>query len=94
MTGFEFDCAFCDVTIEAADAEAVKEDAQAHLQDHDARLEEVFAVAVGGEECQNGCGYVFPTSIEDVTGFDCPNCGHDHFPAFVQQYVFWRIEET
>lgn len=93
--GFQFDCMFCEATFETAEVEALKEDARSHLQtDHYDELEDVFAVAVGGEECHNDCGYVFPTDIERAVGFDCPRCGHDHFPSFVRRYVFWRIEET
>lgn len=92
---FHFDCAFCDVVVETDAVEAVKADASDHLEDHHcAELEEVFAIAFGDRRCRNDCGYVFPERPAEIEGFDCPACGHDNFPAFVEQYVYWRIEKT
>ncbi|WP_435180131.1 hypothetical protein [Halorussus sp. AFM4] len=92
MTGYSFDCTFCDTVIENDVADAVKDDARTHLADHRTELEDVFALAFGGTDCHNDCGYAFPVGVDEVTGFDCPECGHDNFPPFVQQYIYWRIE--
>ncbi|NHN60198.1 MULTISPECIES: HalOD1 output domain-containing protein [Halorussus] len=94
-TAFEFDCAFCDAVIEAAAVETIKDSARSHLEDnHGDALTDVFAVAFSGRQCRNDCGYTFPDRLDEVTDFDCPACGHDNFPAFVRQYVYWRIEKA
>ena len=94
-TAFEFDCAFCDAVIDADDVETTKDSARAHLESkHDEELTDVFAVAFSGRQCRNDCGYTFPDRLDEVTDFDCPACGHDNFPAFVRQYVYWRIEKA
>ncbi|NEU57399.1 hypothetical protein [Halorussus sp. MSC15.2] len=94
MDEFRFDCAFCDVTVDAATAAVVKEEAKAHLEAyHVTELREVFAVAFGGNECDNDCGYVFPDGIDGGVEYECPTCGHDNFPPFLEQYVYWRIEK-
>lgn len=94
MSGFRFDCAFCDVSFEADTGTAVKREAKSHLADsHVDELEDVFAVAFGGNECENGCGFVYPDAVEDVVGYECPTCGHDNFPPFLERYVYWRIEK-
>ncbi|UPW00829.1 hypothetical protein M0R88_01690 [Halorussus gelatinilyticus] len=94
MTGFRFDCAYCDERVVTDDVDAVKADAEAHLDAHREEMCEVFAVAFGGTDCQNDCGYVFPEDVDEAVGFECPACGHDNFPTFVTQYVYWRIEKT
>ncbi|NHN57617.1 MULTISPECIES: hypothetical protein [Halorussus] len=92
MTGYSFKCIFCDTVIENDVADGVKDDARTHLEDHRTDLEDVFSLAFGGTNCHNDCGYVFPVGVDEVAGFDCPECGHDNFPSFVQQYIYWRIE--
>lgn len=92
MTAYRFDCAFCETVIENDTGNAVQEDARTHLENHRSELEDVFPVAFGGTGCHNDCGYEFPVSVDEGTGFDCPNCGYDNFPPFVRQYVYWRIE--
>lgn len=92
-SGFRFDCEFCDETFRTATAAEIKERGVAHLEaDHRADLATVFARRAGGDDCRNGCGYAFPAAVEDVAGFDCPECGHDHFPGFVRRYLYWEIE--
>lgn len=92
---FEFDCAFCDAVLEAASVETIKDSARAHLEcNHGDELTDVFAVAFSGRQCRNDCGYTFPDRLDEVTDFDCPACGHDNFPGFVRQYVYWRIEKA
>lgn len=93
MEGFKLDCAFCDEILQTATIEAVKDQGETHLEDHhESKLVDAFTDMCGGTECRNGCGYVFPVDGSDVAGYDCPECGHDHCPAFIQQYIFWRIE--
>lgn len=92
MTAYEFDCAFCDTVIENDTADSVQKDAKTHLGDHRSELEDVFPMAFGGTDCHNDCGYEFPVGVDEVTGFECPECGHDNFAPFVRQYVYWRIE--
>ena len=74
---------------------AVKDGGTAHLEDdHYDDLAELFPGSYAGESCRNDCGYVFPAEVDEVAGFDCPDRGHDHLPAFVRRYVYWRIEDT
>ncbi|WP_137285088.1 hypothetical protein [Halorussus salinisoli] len=94
MTRFRFDCAYCDELVVTDTVDAVKREAKAHLETHRTELKEVFTVAFGGTNCYNDCGFVFPEEVDDEVGFDCPACGHDNFPPFVHQYVYWRIEKT
>lgn len=93
--GFRFDCAFCDATLETDTVDGINRAAKEHLEDHQYDgLREVFAVAFGGKRCRNDCGYTFAERPAEVDDFECPACGHDNFPGFVDQYVYWRIERT
>lgn len=92
MGRFRFECELCDATVRGSTVEGVRERAVTHLEDdHLAQLRAEFDDTLGGEPCRNDCGYVFPA--DDVTGYDCPECGHDNFRAFARQYLFWRIED-
>ncbi|MFC4552062.1 MULTISPECIES: hypothetical protein [Halorussus] len=94
MGGFQLDCAFCDTVIRDATSERVKGRSRTHLEDeHRDELLAEFATTFRGKKCQNGCGYVYPVGVDEVAGYDCPDCGHDHFSSFVQQYLYWQIEE-
>lgn len=94
-SGFRFDCEFCEDTISATTVEALKGRGRSHLEaNHRTELAEPFAEARAGEPCENDCGYVFPDALDDVAGFECPECGHDHFPAFLERYLYWRIESA
>lgn len=93
MAGFQFDCEFCDRTVEAGTVESLKKRGKRHLTDeHDTELAGAFAETVGGEPCRNDCGYVFPVGVDEVAGFECPTCGHDNLPPFLERYLYWRIE--
>jgi len=94
VTGFRFDCAYCGECVVTDDVDDLKADAEAHLETHREEMRAVFAVAFGDTDCRNDCGYVFPADVDEAVGFECPACGHDNFPAFVTQYVYWRIEKT
>lgn len=95
QSGFQFDCKFCEKTLGAATAKAVKSWGTSHLEaNHYSDLRKVFARKIGGDGCRNDCGYVFPVEVEAVAGFDCPECGHDHFQSFVRRYLYWEIEES
>lgn len=94
MTEFKFDCRFCEEVIETPTASAVKDRGVTHLEDHHQNdMKDVFSVAFGGKGCQNDCGYTFPVGVDEVADYECPECSHDHFPSFVQNYVYWRIEQ-
>lgn len=87
-----FDCAFCEEILHAPTVEAMKDHGTAHLETHKDALLAVFAAKERGKDCQNGCGYVFPVGVDEVAGFDCPECGHDNFAAFAHRYLYWQIE--
>lgn len=90
MTAFQFDCDFCETTVQTSDVDTLREQAQTHLETHTTELTPVFAEQLAGEACWNNCSYVFP---DDANGnrFECSSCGHDHWPELLQQYVYWRI---
>ena len=93
-SGFRFDCEFCGETLRATTDEAIRDDGVAHLEaDHSADLRTAFAEEFGGSDCRNDCGYAFPVGVDEVAGFACPDCGHDHFRWFARRYLYWRIEE-
>ncbi|WP_135851062.1 hypothetical protein [Halorussus salinus] len=95
MTEFRFDCDICETVVSAATSRTLKDRATTHLDaDHRDGLREDFTATYGGTACKNDCGYVFPTTVAEVAGFDCPGCSHDHFDAFARQYVYWRIETS
>lgn len=90
---YQLDCNYCDVIVEG-DAEGVKRDAKAHLEENHA--EDLITDLRDGDtniSCQNKCGYTIPIGVEDVEGVECPECGHDNFSPLLKQYVFWRITE-
>lgn len=94
VTKFRFDCSFCDAVVDAWNVEETKNAGQRHLESHrDAELPSVFAEMHGGEACHDDCGYVYPDG-GDTVGFDCPDCGFDHFPSFARRYLCWQIEVT
>lgn len=91
--GFRFDCTFCEDVLRAESVESLKDRGVAHLESHgETELLPVFTETYGGEDCHDDCGYVFPVGIEEVSGFDCPSCGHDNFRPFVKRYLYWQIE--
>lgn len=93
--GFRFDCEFCDEMLRTETETTIKSEGAAHLEDrHSTDLVEAFAEKARGSGCENDCGYVFPADVEEVAGFDCPACGHDHSRSFVRRYLYWRIEEA
>lgn len=95
LSGFAYDCEFCDETLRTETAEALKEQGTTHLEVHHYDdLLPAFAERWGGDGCRNDCGYAFPTAVGEVAGFDCPECGHDHFPSFARRYLYWQIEES
>lgn len=90
---FRFDCTFCEEVFQSDSAERLKDRSRAHLETHeDAELLPAFADTYGGNDCRDDCGYVFPVGVEEVSGFDCPNCGHDNFQSFAERYLYWEIE--
>lgn len=92
-SGFTYECEFCDETLRTETAAALKERATTHLEVHHYDdLVPTFAEKRGGDDCRNGCGYVFPTAVEEVAGFECPDCGRDHFGSFARRYLYWQIE--
>ena len=73
----------------------MKDCGTAHLEDdHYDELAELFPGSYAGESCRDDCGYIFSVGVDEVAGFDCPDCGHDHFASFVRRYVYWRIEDA
>lgn len=95
MDGFRYDYEFCDWSDDAGTAEELIAAGRRHLTaEHADELATAFADTFGGEACRNGCGYVFPASVEDGVGHECPRCGHDHLPVFLKRYLYWRIERA
>lgn len=87
------DCDFCGETIEADTVGKAKESGKAHLEEnHFDEFEALFRERYSGEDCRNGCGYSYPVGVEEVAGFECLDCGYDHFQEFANEYVFWHIE--
>ncbi|WP_435180293.1 hypothetical protein [Halorussus sp. AFM4] len=90
---FRFGCGFCETTVRADTAAALKERGTTHLvTDHRSDLAAEFGPTVAGEPCREGCGYVFPDTLDEVAGVTCPDCGHDPVPNFARQYLYWQIE--
>lgn len=89
----EFDCGYCEETIETASMSGMKDRGRMHLKDHHYReIEDVFREKYTGRECRGGCGTKFPAEERNRSGFDCPTCGHNHFPQFAGRYIWWRVE--
>lgn len=86
-----FDCEYCEAVVRTATVETMKDRGLRHLETHKATLLAVFAERTRGKDCQNDCGYRFPTGNR-VTGFDCPNCGADNFEVFARRYLYWQLE--
>lgn len=94
MGGYRLDCEFCDETLTAEALDELKRAGQSHLEaQHYEHLAVTFADAYGGEPCGDDCGYVFPVDGAEAAGFDCPNCGYDHFSSFAKRYLYWRIAD-
>lgn len=92
-TDFRFDCSFCDAELRSATAEELKLHGRRHLKSHDfEELSTAFADTYGGEDCRNGCGYVYPADGAEIEGFRCPRCEFDHRHAFAKRYLYWCIE--
>jgi NADH pyrophosphatase NudC (nudix superfamily) len=90
---FQFECIHCAETIETASVSELQDQGRAHLNDHhQSDLVDAFQERYGGRECQGGCGNKFPVETQNGAGFECPTCGHNHFPQFAGRYVWWRIE--
>lgn len=72
--------------------ESFKEKAKTHIVDN--HYDDVLA-EVGGKydsiTCRNDCGFDVPVGVENVSGVDCPECGHDNTPSMLEQYLFWRM---
>jgi hypothetical protein len=80
------------VTIEGSTLDEVQERGRDHLEEqHYVAFERVFVDQTRGKACFEGGGYTFPAESEDI-GFECPNCGHDNFPAFAASPIWWRAE--
>lgn len=95
MSRFRLDCEFCEETVRASELTELKNRAVSHLEgEHEVRLRAVFSDVFGGEPCRNECGHIFSTDVDEVSGFDCPECGHDNFDPFVRRYLYWRIESA
>lgn len=89
---FKFDCDYCDEILQTTTIEAMRDHGTTHLEAHKDTLIEVFAEQSRGKHCQNDCGYRFPVGVDEVAGFDCPECGYDNFEAFSHRYLYWQIE--
>ena len=90
---YRWECTYCDKEIQALTVEEVKQDGKAHLsQKHHSQLAVLFEEKWAGNNCQNGCGSWFPVD-GSFSGFECPNCGHDHFSYFAGQHVWVGIED-
>lgn len=89
---YEFECGYCDLVIEAKTVKPVKTEATTHLEDnHSNDVDVVLQNRCSGVSCHNNCGYVFPVSVEEVTGLDCPECGSDNRTPLLRRHVFWKI---
>ncbi|WP_162224348.1 hypothetical protein [Halorussus amylolyticus] len=91
---FQLDCEFCDSKVEAEAVARAKTRASDHLQQnhHDGVVAEL-GDRYDEIACESGCGYTFPVGVEDVTGMNCPKCGHDNAESLLERYVYWQIAE-
>lgn len=88
-----FDCTFCEETLETPSLSEMKDRGRTHLANHHyTAIEGVFEETRDGGECHGGCGTELSAGAGDGSGFDCPTCGHDHFPEFAERYIWWRVE--
>lgn len=92
MATFQLDCPFCSEVIESEGVDTVKDHGTTHLENqHDTALTSVFAETHDGDECHN-CGSSFTVGDDGIEGFECSECGHDHFQPLVRRYLYWQIE--
>ncbi len=90
---YSWDCTYCDRTIQSAIGDEVKAEGRLHLQqNHRQELALLFREKWAGNDCQGGCGNYFPPD-GDFSGFECPDCGHDHFNYFAGSHVWVGIEK-
>jgi predicted nucleic-acid-binding Zn-ribbon protein len=91
---YQFDCTFCDSTIQAESEDAIQSQSRTHLtESHRSNVLAILSDKYGDVSCSNDCGYVVPINGGDGAGIECPQCEHDNLPALLKQYVYWRIEE-
>lgn len=89
----QFDCNLCEKTLETSSMSEIKERGRTHLHDHHySELGEVFRKKYRRKKCPGECGSEFPVESQNGSVFKCPTCGHDHFPRFAGQYLWWRLE--
>ncbi|MFC4451883.1 hypothetical protein [Halorussus aquaticus] len=89
-----FDCPFCEEELQTPTIEAIRDRGRTHLEIHRTDLLAEFANRERGKACQNDCGYVFPVGVDEVAGFECPECGYDNFEKFAHRYLYWQIEQS
>jgi len=93
--GLQFDCKFCEATLQAETGDKIKEQGETHLEaNHYSDLVEEFSESIAGEPCHNNCGYEFPVGADEVAGLECPSCEHNHFSKLTQQYLFFQLESA
>lgn len=92
---FEWKCRICDGTTLQSDSEDIlKAKAREHAKtEHREELERIFINTSGGDKCRGGCGYRFPRDSEEHPGFECPDCGENHFNWFDGKRFYAHREE-
>lgn len=82
-------CDFCDNVVRETTSERLKEKGRTHLKkQHLDVLEDAIQENWTGNEYISGCGYGFPFDSDSHPGFECPECGTDHFNYYARNWVF------
>lgn len=90
---YQFDCDMCEESLETSSIAEIKDRGRTHLHNHHySELGEVFRKKYRGKTCTGECESDFPVETQKGCGFECPTCGHDYFPEFAGQYLWWRLE--
>jgi Zn finger protein HypA/HybF involved in hydrogenase expression len=89
---YQFDCTFCNSTIQTESEDSIQSQARTHLtESHRPDVVAVLSDEYGDVACNN-CDYVVSITGGDVSGVECPQCGHNNLSALLEQYVYWRVE--
>jgi Zn finger protein HypA/HybF involved in hydrogenase expression len=89
---YQFDCVFCDSTIQAESEDAIQLQSRTHLtESHRPDVLAIVSDKYDEISCTN-CDSAVPINGGDVAGVECPQCEHGNFSALLERYVYWRFE--
>lgn len=90
-----WECDFCEEEFSATDEESLKEQGRVHIDNrHRDDLEDRFQRKWTGNDCNGNCGFRFPYESENHPGFECPECGFNHFNYYAGMLVWVTKKES